>query len=1262
MLDSKVGMALLERGRSPEEINSLLETQRTKLLERGHSEEEVTKFLRKRWGAPKPDVKLASDYALEMGAVSTTGEETSEPNPETQKLKDWHARLTETPKEAKTFAEVAVAGYQNSALGLYNRESLPNMQLGEDATWADKAVFAASMMASELPIAIPAAAITTFASANPFAGMFAGGAAPAGMREYLLDLYESGEVKNMGEGIDRFLRVSKAALTEGTIGLMTAKTGSLARHATAPLVASGQMSSKVATGLAAYAELNTAAYSTAAMQLRAVNADDFIVGGALMGAQRNIAFYTGKLKQLYALEGVSPAHLEWLSKKEPTTLEDLASVNRVLPRMIKGFSKLAERANPEMAKEIYRDIETYDQAAQAVAKALKGNASEADMMKALTAADKVHKIYTDYVDKLHPLNKGAKAGETTDSYMEARLNAALPAKAQSMLQHAMIDYYTQKPSGESLSDALRGIKDTKEFEAWVQTKQYQKAIDSGASIKAVVEKVFSKNKKKFDALDAMDPDKADIYQGAYDRLAKYNEGLIKYAEDSGVLTKNQADLLRGQHDLFAMLDDSLTVMSKQKLQKTFGSDSVPNPIEAMIHNTHTILKASDINYTKQLAADDHGFKILLKRTDDVIVQHKDGSPENIDISRFDKEFVIHSVKENGADIQYAMPKEIADVFANMDNRSMGAVTRLLKHPASWLRAGTAATPDFILKNYWRDGLQASVNSQHGFIFGIDSLKGTVDIIGAKMYEASGKSIPSLKGIYDTYTEWTRSGGANSALVSIDRDYLGETAKQLYKAPVRNLVTKEGLYELGARLNTVNEGTPVWKTAGKMAKAPVTGPLKFALKALQVASETSDQATRLSEYKRARAAGKSAREAAYASREVTQDFARVGARTSAYNAITAFANAQIQGTDRFAREFRARPLATMFKAQAGIVLPSFILALVQQDIVMNAPDSDMAQAIKNAPLWEKNMYWLMPGDDNVLYRVPKPFELGQIFGSTTERFVEYAAQSGNVNPGEVLEHFFDIGLFGSIGESAVPSMIPTAAAPMLDIAFNKNYFTGLPLVPSSQERVLPELQSTMMTSELSKTVSAAVYETIPFMHKTPDGMQRFFSPIGLDHILKSWTGGTGRYVIAATERLYKENGWESVDNKPDIFNLQHPFTKAFTVRYPTSSAEPVMRFRNDYKTAEQTYNSVMMLAQQGRVDDEKTQRLLSDPKFYRLPQISNTFRKISGTIKSVYYAPSMREEEKYELINYLYKQLIDVAITGNDIIKNLELDDDSSNNE
>src|SRR4030067_412379 len=150
-------------------------------------------------------------------------------------------------------------------------------------------------------------------------------------------------------------------------------------------------------------------------------------------------------------------------------------------------------------------------------------------------------------------------------------------------------------------------------------------------------------------------------------------------------------------------------------------------------------------------------------------------------------------------------------------------------------------------------------------------------------------------------------------------------------------------------------------------------IKNPIEALRIVSELGEAATRIGEFtrgiKKEGATKEGMQEAAYSSREVTLDFAKIGSKTKAVNAIIAFWNARVQGMDKMIRAFKDRPLQTSLKALAGITLPSIILAIVNHD----------DERGKKNPQWQKDIFWIVMHKDKI-YPIPKPFELGIIFGT------------------------------------------------------------------------------------------------------------------------------------------------------------------------------------------------------------------------------------------------------------------------------------------
>ena len=101
-------------------------------------------------------------------------------------------------------------------------------------------------------------------------------------------------------------------------------------------------------------------------------------------------------------------------------------------------------------------------------------------------------------------------------------------------------------------------------------------------------------------------------------------------------------------------------------------------------------------------------------------------------------------------------------------------------------------------------------------------------------------------------------------------------------------------------------TSLQKNLDDMLASPLKWGARHPIEALRMISEYGEAATRLGEYGQAKRKGATPREAALASRDVTLDFARVGAKTQAVNSIIAFWNATVQGTDKFVAMHKLNP--------------------------------------------------------------------------------------------------------------------------------------------------------------------------------------------------------------------------------------------------------------------------------------------------------------------------------------------------------------------
>ena len=170
----------------------------------------------------------------------------------------------------------------------------------------------------------------------------------------------------------------------------------------------------------------------------------------------------------------------------------------------------------------------------------------------------------------------------------------------------------------------------------------------------------------------------------------------------------------------------------------------------------------------------------------------------------------------------------------------------------------------------------------------------------------------------------------------------------------------------------------------MVASPMKLRARHPIETARMLSELLEASTRLGEYGKARARGKSAEEAALDSREVTLDFARIGSLTGSVNKISAFWNAQVQGADKFVRAHMENSKGTVAKATKAITLPSLMLYALNKD------DPEY----QDLPRWQKDFFWMVPTKGTALHEktsfipIPKPFLWGLVYGTSLERAAEW----------------------------------------------------------------------------------------------------------------------------------------------------------------------------------------------------------------------------------------------------------------------------------
>ena len=684
-------------------------------------------------------------------------------------------------------------------------------------------------------------------------------------------------------------------------------------------------------------------------------------------------------------------------------------------------------------------------------------------------------------------------------------------------------------TGESLENILKEVKEPTALQDFSIYLVAQRAVElSKRNIETGIE--VADAQASISELETKYPKFSNLAE----RLYGYQNRLLSYAQEMGIISEELLGKLRkyGKYVPFYRVFNELQSKGfmgnkmaniASPIKRIKGSErEIINPLESIIKNTYVFIESAERNQIGIMMANlvDKNPEITdtferIKRPMARVagVTAKELGIEIEGLSEEDAEAIVDifrpsffvrgdevTVLIDGKKQYYRVDPELRDAFLNLDRETLGIVGRLLSLPAKWLRAGATLSPDFMVRNPMRDQLTAFCYSNYNFLPGIDFMRGLASLISK-----------------DTDYQLYRASGAEWAvLVSPD-------IKQIHKS-FQQIVREKRFTDY------------------------VKHPLGF----FQILSAWGETATRLGEFKAGIRGGATPLEAGYSARAVTLDFAQAGTTARAINQIIAFFNANLRGWGRMYSSFKEHPTRTAVKVFIGITLPSILLYFANRD----------DPRWKEIPQWQKDLFWIVFIGDNI-YRIPKPFELGLIFGSIPERFLEYL---DNKDPELFKETLINAAEAGS------PGFIPTAMLPILEWMTNYSFFRGRALVPASRQKMPPELQYTQWTTEVSKKLGELL--NLP--------------PVKIENLILGWTGGLGRYAMEGVDLILKGTGIVPNIPEPSRTLADIPVIRAFVVRNPYgSSGETVDRFYDKLEKYEQGEKYLKEMLELG--DEEKFNR-------------------------------------------------------------------------
>nr|DAX34418.1 MAG TPA: Type I restriction enzyme Methylase [Caudoviricetes sp.] len=779
-------------------------------------------------------------------------------------------------------------------------------------------------------------------------------------------------------------------------------------------------------------------------------------------------------------------------------------------------------------------------------------------------------VYTKAIDELNPLREmveevehitGEKVAFKDNPFMQAWLFRGWVGKAEEFIKRGR-----PEKGIRSFEDIIKDIpqKEHKDFSAYLVALHDLDLHRNGQMATFTL---------KEDLATVKQYEKNPTFKSAAKDIHRFQDYMLAELVNNGILKVETYHLLRYKYpnyvpffrDFSAESMDGFFSSSKgfvnvaNPIKRFKGSTrDIIDPLESIVKNTYQFYNAIERNHVGVTFA-----KLAKKPGIGTIVEEVRGDrPAKSTDNTF-------SVWVKGKKVVYETTPELAQTMKMMNKDTSNFITKILQYPASWLRAGSTVTAGFAITNALRDTISAGVFSKHGFLPVVDTFKGLAHFLKKDQL----------------YWDYVKSGGAHAAMVSLDRDYLSGHLRELFSRK---------------------------STLSKVARNP--------MEVLRAISEATEVATRLGEFSNAikgytglysrltktNLNPKSLGEASIASRDITIDFSRTGTHTKTANKVVAFFNATIQGGDKLVRAWRDDPKGMTIKSTLFITLPTIALWYLNKD----------NSAYQELPQWEKDTFFHIPAGDKFV-KIPKPFELGLLYGTTFERMLQYFDDKSTGKNG--------VG-FKGLGDRAIdtllPDVLPTALSPIWEWWSNYSKFRQRNIVPQSQEKLPDKLQYGSNTSMVARKI----------------GDTFNVSPYKVDNTIMGYGGNLARLGLDITDAISGANEKRPTKGVTELPEIRRFFAK------PYQSSDSVQRVYDDFKEQEKLHNELKLTGQRPEG---------YDPKLYnKLKNAQNSFKAINKASKKIIDSETMSSDTKREKLDKLNIQKANVArgVYGLGIIK------------
>ena len=740
------------------------------------------------------------------------------------------------------------------------------------------------------------------------------------------------------------------------------------------------------------------------------------------------------------------------------------------------------------------------------------------------------------------------------------------------------------------------------------------------------------------------------FQQAQRELVAFQDRVLDYYQKGGMLSPESVALMRKMNrdyiPFYRLIEEEVPVTNLtgnstrvvnvfRDVKRIKGSDAdIVDPLESVIKNTHSLISLAERNnvarslvraaesreglgqfvegpipkpLTPTKVSFQEAFRAILQREgakgdlgldSDMREQLEAALFSDPDLgakifavfrpSAFKpKEPNIVQVIQNGEPTYYRVSPTLNRALNALDIEQIDTLTRILSIPARTLRLGaTQLNPEFAVRNFARDQISAWLFTNYGYKPGVDFARG--------VFSAARQD--------DLFLKWKSSGADQAMIMSMDRARTGRQLADVMANP---------------------------RSLGGGAAHVIFHPVD-AVRALSVFSEIG---TRLGEFrnvlnKETTLQGKELiQKAGFESREITLDFGRKGAKMRALSNMTAFLNANIQGMNKAYRVARERPKD--FAVRAGLIATTSTLLYLA-----NRGDP----RVQELPQWQRDIFWIIPSgemdsetwegmtpaqkaafsESHPIFRFPKPYEYGVMFGSMPERILEWI---DGQNPKALDQTLLDM------SKRLGVNVVPNAAQIPMDILSNNQSFFDRPIVPRRTQDLSPEAQYGVYTSETAKEIGGIFNQ----------------SPAVIDYIGGALFGRTGLSALEASDAVLRH--MKTLPPPPEGSLADVFMVRAFVARQPTLQSPTMEAFWDGYLEGKRASDTIRFYRSQaaragrnsivGRINFDRAKSFEENngeaiKTFQRLAPSYKTIRGIQKRMERVRMSDMDAQKKRREL--------------------------------